>query len=155
MTSRPPFVSAWGHSELERGRGRRWEWCPYPASGMGKGSGLSQAWPSSLKDLEGPSPARCSAILGAERGRLKPTDGAGSPRPCAGSLARASRSLSRFGPRRGAGRRPAGPHPSACSSPGWRAALRAKAPARTWGRFRGRPPCPLGGFVELPQQPVP
>lgn len=79
---------------------------------VGKGSWLSQAQPSSLKDLrEGRSLAPCSAILRTERGRLKPTDGAGLPRPCAGSLAPASRSLSRFSPRRVAGRKPAGPPP--------------------------------------------
>lgn len=41
--------------------------------------------------LEGPSPTRRSAILGAERGRLKPTDGAGSPRTSACLLVPASR----------------------------------------------------------------
>lgn len=45
-------------------------------------------WPQALGGLR---PPQRSATLGAERGRLKPIDGAGSPRPCARSLVQASR----------------------------------------------------------------
>lgn len=59
--------------------------------------------------LEEPSPAWRSATLGAERGRLKPTDGAGSPRPCRGLAGPGSASPFRQG--HGAGRRLAEPTP--------------------------------------------
>lgn len=106
--------------------------------------------------LEGPNPARRSATLGAERGRLKPTDGAESPRPCAGSRAPASRSVSPFRQRRGAGRRLAGSPPVCVPFSGTVGGPAGQGSNMRLGPlYRGLPSCPLGGFVELPQQPVP
>lgn len=110
---------------------------------MGEGSWLSQA----ASRTRGTEPRSALSDSGSREGALKANRwrrltqavgrlaGSGFPGAFPGSAGGAE-------PAGG----PPGPHPSARPSLGGRTALRGKAPARTWGRFRGRPPCPLGGI---------
>ena len=95
--------------------------------------------------LEGSNSARRSAILRAERGRLKPTDGAGSPKSCFGALAPASWERFQFLQRRGAG---SGREVGRASSP-----LRAPLPDSRWpcgARLPHAPGAIYPGFLVFP-----